>query len=55
MTPEFLETLPAGTRAVMHSSNGGEPVHLFRWFLGHTDPGFTLRVYTHLHAPHAEQ
>jgi hypothetical protein len=32
MTPEFLETLSAGTRTVMHSSNGGKPVHLFHWF-----------------------
>ncbi|WP_442813039.1 DUF6461 domain-containing protein [Streptomyces sp. NBC_01800] len=24
--------LAASTRAVMHSSNGGKPVHLFHWF-----------------------
>ncbi|WP_246127234.1 DUF6461 domain-containing protein [Embleya hyalina] len=28
----FLEILSAGSRAVMHSSNGGKPIHLFDWY-----------------------
>jgi uncharacterized protein DUF6461 len=28
----FLEMLSAETRAVMHSSNGGKPIHLFHWY-----------------------
>jgi len=28
----FLETLSEGSRAVMHSSNGGKPIHLFDWY-----------------------
>jgi hypothetical protein len=32
MQPRFLETLSAGSRAVMHSSNGGKPIHLFYWY-----------------------
>lgn len=32
MQPRFLEALSAGGRAVMHSSNGGKPIHLFYWY-----------------------
>jgi hypothetical protein len=32
MTPELLEDLSAKGRAVMHSSNGGKPIHLFHWY-----------------------
>ncbi|WP_406364570.1 DUF6461 domain-containing protein [Streptomyces sp. NBC_00645] len=32
MRPRFLEALSAGGRAVVHSSNGGKPIHLFHWY-----------------------
>jgi hypothetical protein len=32
MWPRFLEALSAGGRAVVHSSNGGKPIHLFHWY-----------------------
>lgn len=32
MRPRFLEALSAGSRAVMHSSNGGKPMHFFHWY-----------------------
>ncbi|NUS57552.1 MAG: hypothetical protein HOV66_22250 [Streptomycetaceae bacterium] len=32
MRHRFLETLSAGSRAVMHSSNGGKPIHQFSWY-----------------------
>ncbi|MFB7575391.1 DUF6461 domain-containing protein [Streptomyces sp. NPDC056165] len=32
MQPRFLETLSAGGRAVVHSSNGGKPLHFFQWY-----------------------
>ncbi|WP_327278458.1 DUF6461 domain-containing protein (plasmid) [Streptomyces sp. NBC_01224] len=32
MQPRFLEALSAGGRAVVHSSNGGKPIHLFHWY-----------------------
>ncbi len=31
MRPRFLEALSVGGRAVVHSSNGGKPIHLFHW------------------------
>jgi len=33
MQPRFLEALSSkGGRAVVHSSNGGKPIHLFHWY-----------------------
>ncbi|MFD4507021.1 DUF6461 domain-containing protein [Streptomyces sp. NPDC058457] len=32
MRSRFLETLSAGGRAVVHSSNGGKPMHFFHWY-----------------------
>ncbi|WP_436771322.1 DUF6461 domain-containing protein [Yinghuangia sp. YIM S09857] len=32
MRHRFLEALSAGSRAVMHSSNGGKPIHQFYWY-----------------------
>ncbi|MEU9371976.1 DUF6461 domain-containing protein [Streptomyces avermitilis] len=32
MQGRFLEVLSIGGRAVMHSSNGGKPIHLFCWY-----------------------
>jgi hypothetical protein len=32
MRPRFLQALSAGGRAVVHSSNGGKPIHLFHWY-----------------------
>ncbi|GAA2451617.1 hypothetical protein GCM10010433_62110 [Streptomyces pulveraceus] len=32
MRPRFLEALSAEGRAVVHSSNGGKPIHLFHWY-----------------------
>ncbi|MFJ8108293.1 DUF6461 domain-containing protein [Streptomyces sp. NPDC096132] len=32
MRSRFLEALSAGGRAVVHSSNGGKPIHLFHWY-----------------------
>ncbi|GAB2814504.1 hypothetical protein GCM10027073_53200 [Streptomyces chlorus] len=32
MQSRFLEALSAGGRAVVHSSNGGKPIHLFHWY-----------------------
>lgn len=32
MRQRFLETLSAGGRAVVHSSNGGKPMHFFHWY-----------------------
>ncbi|MGW3510054.1 DUF6461 domain-containing protein [Streptomyces sp. NPDC000994] len=32
MQPRFLEALSAGGCAVVHSSNGGKPIHLFHWY-----------------------
>ncbi|MCF3131192.1 DUF6461 domain-containing protein [Streptomyces olivochromogenes] len=32
MQPRFLEALSAGGRAVVHSSNGGKPMHFFHWY-----------------------
>ncbi|MGW2640974.1 DUF6461 domain-containing protein [Streptomyces sp. NPDC001348] len=32
MQPRFLEALSAGGRAVVHSSNGGKPMHFFNWY-----------------------
>lgn len=32
MRHRFLRVLSAGSRAVMHSSNGGKPIHLFYWY-----------------------
>ncbi|WP_322741151.1 tyrosine-type recombinase/integrase [Streptomyces hygroscopicus] len=31
--------------------DAGENVRALAEYLGHADPGFTLRTYTHLHAP----
>ncbi|MET8330438.1 DUF6461 domain-containing protein [Streptomyces sp. NPDC005181] len=44
MTPEFLETLSAGTRAVSHSSNGGKPVHLVHRFENNASGSGAVRV-----------
>ncbi|MEW2256893.1 DUF6461 domain-containing protein [Streptomyces sp. NPDC047869] len=30
--PRFLQTLSTGGRAVVHSSNGRKPIHLFHWY-----------------------
>ncbi|MQY34000.1 hypothetical protein SRB17_19660 [Streptomyces sp. RB17] len=32
MRSRFLEALSAGGRAVVHSSNGGKPMHFFQWY-----------------------
>lgn len=32
MQPRFLSALSAGGRAVVHSSNGGKPMHFFHWY-----------------------
>ncbi|MEV7385406.1 DUF6461 domain-containing protein [Streptomyces sp. NPDC091215] len=32
MQSRFLEALSAGGRAVVHSSNGGKPIHFFHWY-----------------------
>lgn len=32
MRHRFLEALSAGSRAVVHSSNGGKPIHQFSWY-----------------------
>ncbi|MET8422127.1 DUF6461 domain-containing protein [Streptomyces sp. NPDC005134] len=32
MQPRFLEALSAGGCAVVHSSNGGKPMHFFHWY-----------------------
>ncbi|MFF0110918.1 DUF6461 domain-containing protein [Streptomyces hirsutus] len=32
MRPRFLQTLSTDGRAVVHSSNGGKPIHLFHWY-----------------------
>lgn len=32
MQPRFLEALSDGGRAVVHSSNGGKPMHFFHWY-----------------------
>ncbi|MFG3250995.1 DUF6461 domain-containing protein [Streptomyces sp. NPDC048187] len=32
MRPPLLEALSAGGRAVVHSSNGGKPLHFFHWY-----------------------
>ncbi|AOR29965.1 hypothetical protein BFF78_01700 [Streptomyces fodineus] len=32
MQSRFLEALSAGGRAVVHSSNGGKPMHFFQWY-----------------------
>ncbi|MER5940164.1 DUF6461 domain-containing protein [Streptomyces sp. NPDC001928] len=34
MRPRFLEALSAHGRAVVHSTNGGMPIHLFHWYEG---------------------
>ncbi|WP_329202144.1 DUF6461 domain-containing protein [Streptomyces sp. NBC_01435] len=32
MQPRFLEALSADGHVVVHSSNGGKPIHLFHWY-----------------------
>ncbi|GCE02277.1 DUF6461 domain-containing protein [Embleya hyalina] len=52
MRPGFLETLSAGSRAVMHSSNGGKPIHMFEWYEdGELRAGFEWPTVRHGSAP----